>query len=142
MAIQNLQPLTSLISRQWGIELFRELSNWVKHIQKAWVHAEDTIINTAAIDMKYHNLIMHLHNMLPNGRFHAWVLHPVSSIAHKEVSEATIITSKSSKKKKIKEKKARWDIVQQHIYLQNDLRRNAIGQQLIQLSSNLKQPKV
>jgi len=79
--------------------------------------------------------------MLPNGRLHASVPHQVSSIAHKEVSEAKITTSESSKKKKIKEKSARWDIVQQHIYLQNDLWRNAISQQLIQLSSNLKQPK-
>jgi len=42
--------------------------------------------------------------MLPNGRLRASALHPVSSIAHKEVSEATIIMSKSSKKKKNRRK--------------------------------------
>lgn len=43
---------------------------------------------------------MHLHNMQPNGRLHALVQHPASSIAHKEASEPTNITSKSSMKKK------------------------------------------
>ena len=38
--------------------------------------------------------------MQPNDILHALVLHPVSSIAHKEASEPANITSKSSSKKK------------------------------------------
>jgi hypothetical protein len=74
--------------------------------------------------------------MLPNGRFHALVLHLVSSIAHKEASEPMIITHQSQVRKKKKTKKSHRDNVNQHIYLQNDLWWNAIGQQLIQLSPN------
>jgi hypothetical protein len=44
--------------------------------------------------------------MLPNGRFHALVLHLVSSIAHKEASEPTIIASKSSMGEKKNQRKA------------------------------------
>jgi len=60
--------------------------------------------------------------MLPNGRLHALVLHPVSSIARKVASEQTKTMSKSSIKIKISYR----DIVNQHIYLQNDPWRNAI----------------
>ena len=65
-------------------------------------------------------LISYLHNTQPNGRPHASILHPISSITHKAASETKVNIRFKSNSENIIE----YNNKQNYLYLQDNVCRN------------------